>query len=227
MDHLFLKEAGSSLKTGFHQDAPYFPFDSSVKAAVCWVPVDAVTKESGGMRYIKGSHKWPEYSPPQLITTESVDGSHGVEPLPDIEAGIKSGEYEVLEFDNVQPGDVIIHCPNTVHGSSGNTSSSQRRMAASIRYVGSDVRWQNKSTLPRPERLAEVWASQRPVSLLQIPPFIMRRALRLVGLMSDDDYYTWCNAFVYLEMRDGDRFDARDCARVAFPVVWSAPQSKL
>ena len=44
MDHLFLKEPGSRLQTGYHQDAPYFTFDcdSAFRAAVCWCPVDKV-----------------------------------------------------------------------------------------------------------------------------------------------------------------------------------------
>ena len=34
MDHLFLKEAGSALRTAFHQDAPYFPFEGEQAAVV-------------------------------------------------------------------------------------------------------------------------------------------------------------------------------------------------
>ena len=37
-----------------------------------------------------------------------------------------SGDYEVIRFENVGPGDVVIHHPNTVHGSAGNTSATAR-----------------------------------------------------------------------------------------------------
>ena len=48
---------------------------------------------------------------------------------------------------NVKPGDVIIHHPNCVHGSGANVSASKRRLAASLRYVGSETKWKNKSRL--------------------------------------------------------------------------------
>jgi hypothetical protein len=73
-DHCFLKEAGAGLQTAFHQDAPYFRWDGDM-AAVCWVPVDPVTAASGGMRYVKGSHRWPQYAPRLLYSNAPVDPS--------------------------------------------------------------------------------------------------------------------------------------------------------
>ncbi len=45
-DQLFLKEPGSAIRTPWHQDKPYWVLQGS-KVAVCWVPVDEVTLESG------------------------------------------------------------------------------------------------------------------------------------------------------------------------------------
>jgi hypothetical protein len=61
------------------------------------------------------------------------------------------------------------HCPITtahhttlsaqVHGSGGNVTAGQRRLAASVRYVGDDVRWRNKATATTgaPARLHGDW----------------------------------------------------------------------
>eukprot|EP01050_Picozoa_sp_SAG11_P008993 SAG11_NODE_821_length_7010_cov_9.308783_3_plen_230_part_00 len=73
-DHCFLKEPGAGLHTAFHQDAPYFRWDGDM-AAVCWVPVDPVTAASGGMRYVKGSHRWPQFAPRLLYSNAPIDPS--------------------------------------------------------------------------------------------------------------------------------------------------------
>ena len=38
-----------------------------------WCPVDKVEANSGGMRYIRGSHRWAEHAPSQLITNAAID----------------------------------------------------------------------------------------------------------------------------------------------------------
>ena len=174
MDHIFLKEAGSMLKTAWHQDAPYFPFECNAndpnpgKAAVCWVPVDIVAANSGGMRYIKGSHKWREYAPNVLITNDAFDQNRKVPCLPDIYEGIKNGKYTIIQFQNVKPGDVIIHHPNCVHGSGAIISSTHRRLAASIRYVGSNIKWLNKSINPNGYDLVKHWSKNREANVLMV-----------------------------------------------------------
>ncbi len=96
-DHCFLKEAGSKIRTAFHQDAPYFPFTGN-DACVCWVPVDSVSKESGAMGYVKGSHVWPEYSPNALVTNERTHNDE-TPTLPNIEAN--ESQYDITYFDAV------------------------------------------------------------------------------------------------------------------------------
>ena len=232
MDHIFLKEAGSKLKTAWHQDAPYFPFDCNanssnpVKAAVCWVPVDAVAANSGGMHYVKGSHKWQEYAPNVLITNQPIDKNSQTSSLPDIDQGAKDGIYEIIKFTNVKPGDVIIHHPNCVHGSGANVSASKRRLAASLRYVGSETKWKNKSTNPSSRNLAKQWEINRQTSVLTIGTMLMRRLMRRVGLLSDENFYEDSYNWVTREMKDGYKMNAIDSARVAFPVVWSKKKEK-
>jgi hypothetical protein len=148
-DHCFMKESGSGLRTAFHQDAPYFPFSGS-QCAVCWVPATIVREEDGRMGYVRGSHiRKIEYQPNNLVTQTPthVMQEDEVPPMPDIEGS--ESEYDVVYYD-ADPGDVIIHSMYTMHGATGNTGASgRRRMAASIRYLGDDIRYYPKpSNMP-------------------------------------------------------------------------------
>lgn len=147
-DHLFYKESGSLVRTAFHQDASYFAMRGE-QVAICWVPVDVVTKASGAMGYVRGSHRWPDaqgrpgvvFQPKNLVTEQRTQPliemmPKGMPELPDIEGN--EAKYDVVYFD-ASPGDVIIHHMKTVHGSAGNTSAERHRRAASIRYIGDDV----------------------------------------------------------------------------------------
>lgn len=104
------------------------------------------------MCYIRGSHRWKRadsgeplvYQMSNLIT-DKTDGAQpvkeayqartGLPPLPDIEHN--EGDYDIV-YIGANPGDVIVHHNQTVHGSFGNSSGRHRR-GASIRYVGDDV----------------------------------------------------------------------------------------
>lgn len=224
MDHIFLKEPGSLLRTAYHQDAPYFPFEGE-QAAVCWVTVDSVSRENGAMSYVRGSHRWPEYKPSTLITNDPTH-KNDAPALPDI---LKNqDQYDIVSFP-AEPGDVIIHHPRTVHGSSGNVSTSSRRLAASIRYIGDDVRWTNKATLVPNSTLISMWDVKHKIELMKILPiaagYLGRRVLRLAGMAqvgSRPGDYEHAMLWSQQEMRNGDSFDARDVSRCAFPVVWSS-----
>eukprot|EP00966_Prymnesium_polylepis_P302980 6999167-Prymnesium_polylepis.1 len=138
MDHVFLKEGGSQGRTEYHQDLPFFPLAVvGSQAAVCWLPVDSVTHDTGAMGYVPGSHRWSEAQPTNLMTHGAAHNTA----LPDI-LGCEA-EFGVRYFD-AEPGDVIIHHPATVHGSAGNVTEARRRLVVSLRYVGGDVTWRKK-----------------------------------------------------------------------------------
>ena len=121
--------------------------------------MDSVSKESGAMGYIKGSHKWPEYSPNALVSNDRTHDDN-TPTLPKIEDN--ESKYDIMYFD-AEPGDVIIHYPRTCHGSRGNTTLNQRRLAASIRYVGDDVRWVADKSSERGSRasIGKLWKIER------------------------------------------------------------------
>lgn len=149
-DQLFYKEKGSLMRTGFHQDGAFFSM-AGEQVAICWVPCDLVTKDSGAMGYVVGSHLWRNgdgkrevpagviFQPKNLVTEQSTQALKEFMPhmpeMPDIERNEQ--DYDVIYYD-AKPGDVIVHHARLLHGSAGNTSDRHRR-AASVRYIGDDV----------------------------------------------------------------------------------------
>ena len=154
-DQLFLKEPGSRVRTPWHQDKPYWLMDGA-KVAVCWVPVDVVTVESGAMGYVAGSHKWGKiFKPSDFLTATGTYPKLGgieyddLEDLPPIDA--EPDNYDIRRYE-AGPGDVIVHNWMTLHGSTGNVSAGALRRAASIRYAGDDVTFLRRQSSPEPFR---------------------------------------------------------------------------
>jgi len=154
-DQLFLKEPGSRVRTPWHQDKPYWLMDGE-KVAVCWVPVDVVTVDSGAMGYVVGSHRWGSLFKPSdfLTSTGTYPKVGGIDyddlaDLPPIDAN--PDDYDVRRYE-AGPGDVIVHHWMTLHGSTGNVSTGSLRRAASIRYAGDDVTFLRRQSSPEPFR---------------------------------------------------------------------------
>ncbi|MGI9598474.1 MAG: phytanoyl-CoA dioxygenase family protein [Acidimicrobiales bacterium] len=152
-DQLFLKEAGSRIRTPFHQDKPYFMVDGG-DVAVCWVPVDRVTADNGPMGYVRGSHRWGKlFKPSDFVTDRGTfperDGVDltGLEVLPPI-----SADEHDLVYIEAEPGDVIVHHWATVHGSAGNVSATATRRAASVRYACDGCTYHQRASSPEPFR---------------------------------------------------------------------------
>ncbi len=175
-DQLFLKEAGSRVRTPFHQDKPYFMVDGG-DVAVCWVPVDTVTEENGPMGYVIGSHRWGKiYKPSDFVTDRGTfperDGIDltGLDDLPPISAD----EHE-LRFFEAEPGDVIVHHWATVHGSAGNVSVSAKRRAASVRYACEGCTFYHRKSSPEPFRFTVDLADGDPLESDERFPIVWPR----------------------------------------------------
>lgn len=133
-DTLLVKEPGSQAVTPWHHDQPYWPVDGDQVCTV-WTPFDPVTRESGAVEYLIGSHRWGKRFQPQSFTGDDRYGS-SLEPLPDIEAERHRHEFVIFETD---PGDCIVHHGLTVHGAPGNSNATVRRRALATRFCGDDV----------------------------------------------------------------------------------------
>ncbi|WP_197277785.1 phytanoyl-CoA dioxygenase family protein [Novosphingobium sp. KN65.2] len=147
-DQLLVKEPGSSKRTPWHQDLPYWPVLGNDIISI-WVPMDVATPENGVVTYVRGSHLWDAFFPQEKWNEGSGATAGSAEAFDVIKApnGASIADirdhpesYEFLTW-NLEPGDVLIHHPLTVHGAPGNLSSTSRRRAVATRWFGDDVRW--------------------------------------------------------------------------------------
>lgn len=136
-DQMFVKEPGTDAPTPWHQDLSFWPIRGD-QITSFWIPLDPVTRESSGLMYVRGSHRWPQrfkaISPDYVaaIIDEAMDD------IPDINANPE--KYELLDWE-MQPGDMLMFHPLTLHGSYGNQHRTRRRRALALRWTGDDVVW--------------------------------------------------------------------------------------
>jgi ectoine hydroxylase-related dioxygenase (phytanoyl-CoA dioxygenase family) len=161
-DQLLVKEPGTEQPTPWHQDLPYWPIRGSQIVSI-WVPFDPSTIASGVVQYLAGSHLWGRSFAPRPFGVdpgrrfERQIAAGGLEPVPDVESD--RGAHRILAWD-LEPGDVILHHPLTLHFAMGNGTARCRRRALSLRYVGEEARWY-----------------QNPASFLASPEFTSLRPL--------------------------------------------------
>lgn len=140
-DQLLVKEPLTEEPTPWHQDLPYWPVRGEHIISV-WVPFDPVTRESGAVTYLRGSHRAGKMYRPTAFGKDSGFGEIyeriGLEAMPDIEATAR--EEDKLWWSMV-PGDVLVHHPLTFHYAGGNASASGRRRGLALRYLGDDAVW--------------------------------------------------------------------------------------
>lgn len=143
-DQLLVKEPNTAEPTPWHQDLSYWPVKGQDILSI-WVPFDKATEESGVVVYVKGSHKWGDMYAPATFAKDSGFGDiyakGGLKPLPDIESN--RDDYEILTWE-LDPGDVLIHHPLTLHYASGNASKTGRRRGLALRYLGEDAHFDNR-----------------------------------------------------------------------------------
>lgn len=146
-DQLFLKEPGSDVPTPWHHDLTFWPISGDQIVSI-WIPIDSVTSESSGLEFIRGSHTWPNRFKAITPDYNSFMVNPELEDMPDIDSN--RDKYELLSWD-LEPGDVLIFHPLTVHGSPGNSSKNKTRRALASRWVGADVVYDPKPhTMPLP-----------------------------------------------------------------------------
>ena len=139
-DSVLVKEPGSEEKTAWHQDMAYFALAGD-NVATTWVPLDAVTAETGAVRYVAGSHLDRTAFRPNTFVTDVSFGDDDAVDVPDYDDVRIAGAARIVSFDT-QPGDVVVHHARTIHGAGGNASATTRRRAISVRYAGDGVTYQ-------------------------------------------------------------------------------------
>lgn len=139
-DQILAKEPGTSTPTIWHHDQPFWPVAGS-QVCTLWLALDPVTKESGAVEYVKGSHRWGK-----RFKAESFDANErygeDLPPIPDIEA--MRDRFAFAQFE-MEPGDCTLHHGLTVHWAPGNSTDHVRRRAYVSRWAGDDATYD-----PRP-----------------------------------------------------------------------------
>lgn len=138
-DQLLVKEPNTAEPTPWHQDLSYWPVRGEQVMSV-WVPFDTADLASGVVQYIQGSHRWGKMYAPASFSKDSgfaeMYKKMNLQPLPDIEA--ERDQHTILHWE-MEPGDVLIHHPLTLHYASGNASATGRRRGLALRYLGDDA----------------------------------------------------------------------------------------
>jgi len=143
-DQLFAKKAGTTTPTPWHHDLTFWPLEGDQICSM-WIPIQAVTRESSGLEFVSGSHRWPNrwkaIGPPNgrengllpSASRELVNPQHeDVPPVDELRE-----KHGLLGWD-LEPGDLVAFHPLTLHGSEGNTSATDRA-AIAFRFTGDDV----------------------------------------------------------------------------------------
>lgn len=134
LDQMFVKEPHTPARSPWHQDQTYMYADGEHLISI-WVAVDPVTRDSGAVEWIKGSHRsgtlYQATGFDPNITYETDD----YEPLPDIDAN--SGDYDIVAYET-EPGDIVVNHLRTLHAAPGNLTD-QRRRAVAFRFTGDDA----------------------------------------------------------------------------------------
>ena len=133
-DQLLIKEPGTTERTPWHQDQPYWAISGRQVCSV-WVPLDPVSHDTG-VEFICGSHRWPEFNPYHFVDASPYINT-GLPPLPDIDA--ERDKHTIVSFD-MAPGDCLVFQALIVHGAPGN-SGHHRRRALATRWAGDDARY--------------------------------------------------------------------------------------
>jgi ectoine hydroxylase-related dioxygenase (phytanoyl-CoA dioxygenase family) len=137
-DHVLVKDAGSTERTPWHQDQPYYCIDGMQNVSF-WIPLDPVSAENT-LEFVAGSHAGGTWYMPRsfVAKTPMVFEEGALAEVPEID-----DSYQVVGWP-LEPGDAVAFHMLTLHQAAG---SATRRRAFSLRLVGDDVRF-----APRPHR---------------------------------------------------------------------------
>ncbi len=134
-DQLFVKPAGCHVATPWHQDVTFWPVEGEQLCSI-WITFDDVSRESSGLEFVRGSHRWPNRYKAVTPDYNPYMMDSDLEDPPDIDSHRE--DFDLVCWD-MQPGDVILFNSLVVHGSTGNHTTDQPRRAFSTRWAGDDV----------------------------------------------------------------------------------------
>lgn len=126
----FIKGPKTSQIVSMHQDLTYWGLGATSGMVTMWLALSPVTKASGCMDMVAGSHKNP-ILPHEDTYAENNLLSRGQE----IRVEVEDEDKTAIEL---MPGQISLHHGLTIHGSGPNTSD-DRRIGFVVRYVSPEV----------------------------------------------------------------------------------------
>ena len=134
-EQVFLKEGGETRRTPWHQDSSYLAIDGA-DLAVAWITFDAQEAEDS-LEFVRGSHRGILYNGSRFELGDDTAPTHPGEalPRPDIEAN--RAAFDIVSWA-VEPGDLIVFHPKTLHGGAA-TRPGRRRRTLTLRFFGADA----------------------------------------------------------------------------------------
>ena len=128
-DHMLVKEAGSSIRTPWHQDQPYYCIDGS-KTISFWIPLDPVSR-SATPEFVAGTHSGAWFMPRSFLAGNALVFDEGtLEEVPDIEADRDA--FPILGWA-MQPGDAVAFNMLTLHAAGPADSRRRARLVPADR----------------------------------------------------------------------------------------------
>ena len=148
-EQIFYKEGSEGTRrTPWHQDTSYGNFEGPMMAVV-WVPLDPVAREHS-LEVVRGAHRGVTYNGSRFAPGDDTAPLYPVSEmprLPDIEN--ERQEWDIAGSD-LSPGDLMVFHMGTLHGGGG-TPPGVRRRSLSLRFIGNDVSWVERSDEPHPD----------------------------------------------------------------------------
>jgi ectoine hydroxylase-related dioxygenase (phytanoyl-CoA dioxygenase family) len=162
-DNLFLKEPTTpNHLSPWHSDQQHWIVKGH-QVITFWLALDYVTKDSGALQFIRGSHLWD-------LSREGYYRTQGeYEPISELER--KRHMFDIFHYD-LAPGDMTAHYGMTLHYASGNHTTDRRRRGYAIRYTGDDVVYEPNPSFetPMPVNLVPGAALDSPLFPICIRP---------------------------------------------------------
>lgn len=125
--HFFCKLPGDEKAVPWHQDASYWPFDTS-RTVTVWLAIDDADAENAAMQVIAGSHRqghleWKDTESLAVLNQEIVNVERLGSPV----------------YLDLKAGEISLHSDMLAHGSTPNRST-RRRCGLTMRYCTTDVK---------------------------------------------------------------------------------------
>lgn len=147
-DAIWLKEPGTSRRTPWHHDQPFYCMEGT-QMCVVWIPLDPHSHEIS-LGFLKGSHRLGQRFRPERVNGGWYDGYGDedgfVAPPP---VATHPERYDLMSWD-MAVGDCLVFHGLTLHGASGNHTHRQRR-AISLVLVGDDAVYVERAQETQPD----------------------------------------------------------------------------